>query len=107
MRRGSVGAARAERPRGAFGPSSRSGWAPLVGVAIVAVLTARDVAWGAEHVVIGTVVIAPFVTALSARLGQTVLVAALAIVVCGLSAGWNDNFGDRAYIVRLVVVLAG
>src|SRR3954469_1713108 len=101
-----MGAARAERRRRGLRPLS-SGWAPLAGVAMVGVLTALDVAWGAEHVVIGTVVIAPFVTALRGGPRETVLVAALAVVVCGLSASWNDNFGDRAYIVRLVVVLGG
>ena len=81
--------------------------APLLGALLVAVLTVLDIAWGPERVLAATVVIGPFLTALSGSLRQTAAVAAAAVAVVVLSGGWNENFGSVDYLLRVLVVLVG
>jgi len=82
-------------------------FAPVVGLAIVAVLAGLDAHWGSDKIVISTVVIAPFITALAGSVRQTAVVAVVAVVVCIVSGSWNDNYGTDDYFVRLAVVAAG
>src|SRR5215213_2380839 len=88
-------------------PSSgpRGVLAPAAGLAIVCAITAFDT--GGRSVVIGTVVLGAFVTALIGTARQTALVAAVALVCAVISAAWNDNFADAPYLLRALVVAAG
>jgi PAS domain S-box-containing protein len=58
-------------------------------------------------VVIGTVVLAPFVVSLVGEPRETGLVAGVAVLLVVISATWNDNFLTAAYLLRVVVVVAG
>ncbi len=58
-------------------------------------------------VVIGTVVLAPFVVAVLAGPGETALIAAVALAIVLVSASWNDDFLAAPYLLRLVVVVGG
>jgi serine phosphatase RsbU (regulator of sigma subunit)/PAS domain-containing protein len=58
-------------------------------------------------VVIGTVVLAPFVVSVLAGPRETALVGAIALALVTASAAWNHNFLDTAYLLRVVVVVAG
>jgi PAS domain S-box-containing protein len=81
--------------------------APAVGLAIVAGITAYDIGADTDSIVIGTVVLGAFVTALLGSPFQTALVAAAA-AACALASGtWHDSFGDAPYVLRLTVVLIG
>ena len=78
-----------------------------LGLALVAGLTAFDIAWGPERLITATVVLGPFLTALRGRPRDVVVVGAAAIAVSFLSAVWNENFGELDYVVRSLVVIAG
>jgi anti-anti-sigma factor len=82
-------------------------WTTLLGLAIVAGLGALDAHWGPDKVIIATVVIAPFITALAGSTRQTALVALAALLTCAVSGSWNGNYGTDDYFVRLLVVAAG
>ena len=89
-------------PRGAL-----SVWPPLLGLVVLGGLTAIDAAWASDQILIATVLLAPFVTALWGSVRDTVLVGAATAAVTVASGAWNDNFGSGDYVVRLAVVLAG
>ena len=69
--------------------------APAAGLAIVAGITAFDVSSGNDTIVIGTVVLGAFVTALFGSPSQTVFVAAVGAVCILVSGTWNDNLATR------------
>ncbi len=58
-------------------------------------------------VVIGTVVLAPFVVAVLAGPGETGVIAGVAIALVLVSAAWNGNFLTAAYLLRVVVAVVG
>jgi PAS domain S-box-containing protein len=82
-------------------------WASVPGLALVAALAALDATWGENRVIIATVVIAPFVTALLGSARQTAAVATTAVAVAAASGLWNDNLGRDDYLLRLLAVIAG
>ena len=82
-------------------------WPLLAGLAIIAGLSLYDGLRSPGTVVISTVVLGPFVTGLLGTTRQTIVVAVAAILVTALSAVWNDDFLDEAYLIRLTVVTAG
>ncbi len=65
----------------------------------VAGLTALDASW--SETISATVVVAPFIAALFAGVGQTAVVACAAVASALLSGIWNDNFGDAGYVAAL------
>jgi PAS domain S-box-containing protein len=82
-------------------------WAGPAGLALVGVLAGVDALWGPARIITATVVIAPFVTALSGSARQTLVVALAAVAACALSGSWNENYGTQDYLLRLLVVAAG
>jgi PAS domain S-box-containing protein len=60
-----------------------------------------------DSTVIGSYLAAPFVAALIAGLGPTVLVGLLATGAAAASGIWNDNFGTASYEIPLAVDIAG
>ncbi|MGH2951368.1 MAG: SpoIIE family protein phosphatase, partial [Solirubrobacterales bacterium] len=95
----------------AFGaaPSIRSGPGGLLaGVTLLGALIVADVALDdASAALVGSYVIAPFVTALLAGPAATVAIGALAIAAAALSGAWNMNTGTEAYAVRIAVITTG
>ena len=87
-------------------PDLRSLLSPAAGLAIVFLITAIDL-HSDSSIVIGTVVLGAFVTALIATPRQTALVALVAASCAVLSGMWNDDFLDGPYLLRVVVVLVG
>ena len=81
--------------------------APAAGLAIVAAIAAFDVSDGNDTIVIGTVVLGAFVTALLGSAGQTIFVAAVGAACVLLSPAWNEDFGEATYFLRIAVVLTG
>jgi PAS domain S-box-containing protein len=86
--------------------ASRAG-AAAAGLAIIGALAAVDAAGSPGTMIIGTVVLAPFVVSLLAGPRETAVVAAVALVVVVVSGVWNHNFDAGAYYLRVVVVLVG
>lgn len=78
-----------------------------LGLALVAALTALDVAWGPARLITATVVLGPFLAAIRGRPREVVVVGVVAIAVAVVSAVWNENLGELDYFVRAVVVIAG
>lgn len=74
-----------------------------IGLLVVAAVTAFDVA-NRHAVVIGIVVLAPFLTARLGTPGQTTAIAAIAGVVAAASFTWNSDGLDAPFFVRLLVV---
>jgi PAS domain S-box-containing protein len=79
----------------------------LLGLGVVALLTALDLAFGGDRVVIAGVVLGPFITALLTTARHTVVAAAAALALVLLSGVWNDNFATADYVVRVIVVGTG
>jgi PAS domain S-box-containing protein len=79
-------------------------WSPLPGLALIAALAVVDVASGPDQIVIATVAVGPLLTALFGNGRQTALVAVTAVLVAALSATWDHNFGDAAYVFRTLAV---
>jgi PAS domain S-box-containing protein len=96
----------AEAPRDPWwsGGQQAHPWAAPLGLAIVAALAAVDIRWGQQRVIIASVVMAPFVTALLGSLRQTAAVALVALAVCAASGAWNDNLGTGDWVARLFIV---
>ena len=97
---------------GAAGVGDRrsSGWragAVVIGLLIAGGLAAVDAASGPRTIVIGTVVLAPFVVSVLAGPRETVLVGAAALALAILSGLWNHNFDTGAYVLRCTVVAIG
>ncbi|HZB78137.1 MAG TPA: GAF domain-containing protein, partial [Solirubrobacteraceae bacterium] len=77
------------------------------GLALVVGLALLDVAWGPEAIIIVTVLLGPLIAALRAPPRDVAVVAVAAAIAALLSGAWNDNFGDGAYWLRLLVVAVG
>ncbi|HWE11145.1 MAG TPA: SpoIIE family protein phosphatase [Solirubrobacteraceae bacterium] len=92
MRRGSAG-----RPTGAV----------ALGVLIAGGLAAADGVSGQHAIVIGTVVLAPFVVSMLARPPETAAVAMVAVALVFVSGVWDHNFDSGAYYLRGGVVVVG
>jgi serine phosphatase RsbU (regulator of sigma subunit)/PAS domain-containing protein len=90
-------------------PSSGSttALAVVLGLAVVGVLAGIDAASGHDTIVIGTVVLGPFLVSAFCGPRETALVAALAVILAAASATWNQNVDTGAYWLRLLVVVAG
>ena len=89
-----------------------AGWGRNAWLGVALGILALGIAVGIDLVeensaVIGSYLIAPFVVALIAGLGPTLLVGILATGAAAASGIWNDNFGTAAYEIRLVVDVAG
>jgi PAS domain S-box-containing protein len=78
-----------------------------LGLLIAGGLAAVDAASGPNTIVIGTVVLAPFVVSVLAGPHEAALVGAVAVVLAVLSAAWNHNLESGAYYLRCVVVVVG
>jgi PAS domain S-box-containing protein len=81
--------------------------AVALGLAIAAGLALVDAVAGSRTILIGTVVLAPFVVSLLATERDTALVAAVALALALVSAAWNHNFSTAAFWLRVAVVLVG
>ncbi len=79
----------------------------LAGLGSLAVLLAADLAWGESVVLTGTFIVAPFIAALWAGVGVTVVVSLAALAAAALSGAWNMNFGGTDYEVRMAVLFFG
>lgn len=79
----------------------------VLGLAIVGVLTAIDVANSPNGPVAGTFVLGPFVVAMLAGALDTLLVAVVAVALAFASAAWDQNFGSGPYYLRASVVVIG
>jgi PAS domain S-box-containing protein len=79
-----------------------------VGLGILALGVAVGIDLAEENsAVIGSYLAAPFVVALIAGLGPTLLVGVLATAIAAASGIWNDNFGTTGYEVRLAIDIVG
>ena len=71
---------------------------------MAAALATIDAAWQPSQAIIGIVVLAPLLTVLVGATRDVLLVGAVAIALCALSALWHDNFGELTYLYRIGVV---
>jgi serine phosphatase RsbU (regulator of sigma subunit)/PAS domain-containing protein len=78
-----------------------------LGLLIAGGLAAADASGGPHSIVIGTVVLAPFVVAVLTGPLETAVVAAVALTLAVVSGAWNHNFDSGAYYLRVVVVAVG
>jgi PAS domain S-box-containing protein len=86
------------------GPAwSRWGWYGLV---LVAAITLADALLARITILTAALVLVPLACALFGRRGDTLVVAAAAIVLAAVSGLWNSGFG-RIWVVALVVVVIG
>jgi PAS domain S-box-containing protein len=97
--------AAAPDPRSLREPPERAWLGAAAGLAIAAGLAALDAAWSADRIIIATVLIGPFLTALLAPVRLTAAVGAAAVAIILTSGSWNDNFGQDAYWLRAVVAV--
>ncbi len=81
-------------------------WAVTVGLLVAAGVTVFDVL-NSGTVVIGTVVLAPFVVSLLTGPRDTGLVAAAAVALVLASPAWNGDFLTGGYLLRVAVVAVG
>ncbi len=88
------------------GRTAASSGALAVGLLIAGAIAVFD-ALEPGTVVIGTVVLAPFVVAVLAGPGETGLTAGVATALVLVSATWNENLLTAAYLLRVVVVVGG
>ena len=79
----------------------------LAGLAVIAVLVAYDTLRGEKVIVIGVIVLGPFLTARLGTTHQTAFVAVVATTLTFLSGWWNQNFLSEDYFVRACVSLVG
>ena len=79
----------------------------VLGLLIVAGLAVTDALLARNTIVIGTVVLAPFVVSVVGGRRETAVVALAAFVVTVASGVWDHNFDSAGYYLRAVVVLAG
>lgn len=89
------------------GSAARRAAAVILGLAIAGGLAGVDAVGGPGTIVIGTVVLAPFVVSLLSGPRETALVAIVAIALAVVSGAWNHSFGTGAYYLRAAVVLIG
>jgi PAS domain S-box-containing protein len=100
-----LGRAGPEAPVGRSG--GRRAGAVAVGLVIAGGLAAADTIGGPTTIVIGTVVLAPFVVSVLAGPRETMLVGGVAFALAVLSGVWNHNFDSGAYFLRTAVVAVG
>jgi PAS domain S-box-containing protein len=93
-----------ERPRPPLRNSHAVALAP--GLLIVAALAVIDIWLQPSTAVIGTVLVAPLLTALFGSSRHVAVVGSAALLLVVLSGVWHDNFGDAVYVYRVLVVLA-
>jgi PAS domain S-box-containing protein len=79
----------------------------ILGLLIAGTLAAIDTTEQPHSIVIGTVVLAPFIVSTVAGPRETAFVGAIAFVLAVVSGFWNDNFETGAYYLRATVVLVG
>jgi PAS domain S-box-containing protein len=89
-----------------------AGWGRNAWLGVLLGILALGVAIGVDlvedsSVVVASYLVAPFIVALIAGLGPTLLVGVLATGAAAASGIWNDNFGTAAYEARLAVDIAG
>lgn len=89
------------------GSAARRAAAVILGLAIAGGLAGVDAVGGPGTIVIGTVVLAPFVVSLLGGPRETALVAVVAVILAAVSAAWNHSFDTGAYYLRAAVVLLG
>jgi serine phosphatase RsbU (regulator of sigma subunit)/PAS domain-containing protein len=87
--------------------TARRAGAIILGLLIAGTLAAIDTTGQPHSIVIGTVVLAPFIVSTVAGPRETAFVGAVAFVLAVLSGLWNDNFETGAYYLRAAVVLVG
>lgn len=80
--------------------------AAAIGIVVIFALSYLDAAWDSQNIA-ATIVIAPFITAMFASARLTAAVALFSVVAAILSGGYNANYGNSDYFVRLTVVMAG
>ena len=85
----------------------RRAGAIILGLLIAGVLAAIDTSEQPHSIVIGTVVLAPFLVSTIAGPRETAFVGGVAFVLAVVSGFWNDNFETGAYYLRATVVLVG
>jgi PAS domain S-box-containing protein len=86
---------------------ARSSRSFLLGLAVATGLAAIDVALGSGTAIIGTLVVAPLVTAFGATARLTALVWAYALGVALLLGAVDGAFGSGDHVTRVLTVLAG
>jgi serine phosphatase RsbU (regulator of sigma subunit)/PAS domain-containing protein len=79
----------------------------LAGILLLAVLAVADLVLGADVALTGSMIVVPFIVALWAGTGITLLVGLATVATAAASGSWNMNFGESDYDVRLVVLVAG
>jgi PAS domain S-box-containing protein len=78
-----------------------------LGVAVAGAITAVDVRHGEPDVLIGTVVLAPFLVAMLGGVRETAVVAVAVAALVVISPLWDHNFGEVGYLLRVAVVFVG
>ena len=86
---------------------ARRAGAIILGLVIAGTLAAIDTSEPPHSIVIGTVVLAPFIVSTIAGPRETAFVGAVAFLLAVASGFWNDNFETGAYYLRAAVVLVG
>jgi serine phosphatase RsbU (regulator of sigma subunit)/PAS domain-containing protein len=79
----------------------------LLGLLIAGTLAAIDTSEPPHSIVIGTVVLAPFIVSTIAGPRETAFVGGVAFLLAVVSGFWNENFETAAYYLRATVVLVG
>src|SRR6185295_6294233 len=84
----------------------------LSGPAVIAMLMASAIAAldglaGRDVMLIGLLAIPPVIAAMSASLPETGVVGAFCLALAVLSILWHDNLDVAAYVVSLLIVIAG
>jgi PAS domain S-box-containing protein len=87
--------------------TARRAGAVVLGLAIAGTLALIDTSDTPHSIVIGTVVLAPFIVSTIAGPRETAFVGGVAFVLAIASGFWNDNFETAAYYLRAAVVLVG
>ena len=87
--------------------SARRAGAVILGLVIASTLAAIDTSETPHSIVIGTVVLAPFIVSTIAGPRETAFVGGVAVVLAIVSGFWNDNFETGTYVLRASVVLVG
>src|SRR4051812_12863419 len=79
----------------------------VLGTGVVVGLAVIDWRAGIKDIVVGTVILGPLLCALLATATDVAAVGVFATAVAVLSGGWNDNFDQATYYLRIAVVAVG
>jgi hypothetical protein len=90
-----------------FSVDARRAGAVILGLLIAGTLAAIDTSEPPHSIVIGTVVLAPFIVSTIAGPRETAIVGGVAFLLAVVSGFWNENFETGAYYLRATVVLVG